>query len=69
MKLYERVEVSPELTGMGKPLYGYIDNIYEFFNETYYSVKYDQPEEYGGLGCYTTNPGMLKPITNGREQG
>lgn len=60
-RLYDRVKVSADLTGTGKEKYGYIDNIYEFFNETFYSVRYDYPDENGSLGVQTTNPGMLEP--------
>lgn len=62
IQLNDRVEVSADLTGLGKKIYGFVDNVYEFFGETFYSVKYDQPDEYGNLGTVTTNPGMLKAL-------
>lgn len=62
LKRYDRVEVSPELTGLGKPLYGWISDIKEFFGQTLYSIKYDLPDEFGCTGIETSNPGMLKPL-------
>lgn len=60
MKIFERVIVSAELTGTGECPHGYIDDIYEFCHETFYSVRYDKPDVYGRLGTVTTNVGMLR---------
>lgn len=59
MNVLERVIVAEELAGTGECPHGYIDDIYEFRHETFYSVRYDKPDANGMLGTVTTNVGML----------
>lgn len=60
MNVFERVIVAAELTGTNETPHGYIDDIYEFCHETFYSVRYDKPDANGSLGTVTTNVGLLR---------
>ncbi len=61
MNLNDRVVVSALATGTGESPHGWIDDVYEFMRETFYSVRYDGPTADGRTGITLSNPGLMSP--------
>jgi len=61
-KLYDRVKVSAEATGIGESPTGWIDHIEIFMRHLIVSVTYDRPTSDGRKGITLTNIGMITKI-------
>ncbi len=53
MKQGDKVMVSAEATGLGKPMEAVIDNVEKFLGQTLVAVTYTHPNALSGLGgCF-----------------
>ena len=66
-KKYDKVKVSPEATGLGDWITGWIDEVSIFLNRVSVSVRYDKPDANGATGTVITNTGLIEKIINNPE--
>lgn len=60
MNIGERVIVSAAVTGDGIDHHGVIEDIYDFFRESFVDVHFDEPTPWGTWGATVTNLGLIR---------